>query len=193
MKRDEEINFIIVFKVDKNLSLNKYDMYYQELGDSNRLRKIKVNVKDISKIEKTKKLKMDDNFELKIGDVEDSISFDSYEFLDSVQYYVSKCTSLVCDRKENNYTAAEGYKVLKIHFGSISYEAKNMIDFFTKYGTIIYKDSDDTEYEYDVKIAIDSNYYGKDVYLVVPNEMTEAKKISLSFLIRNKSYLYTLE
>ena len=167
-------------------------MYYQELGSDNKLRKIKVKVKDLSKIEKVADLKFGDDLNIELPGKEDTVIFDSYEFVDSFTYRFNSCNTTTCYNGESSYEVPENYKVLKLTFASVSYEAKNMVDFISRYGKLIYKDSDDEVIDEKVIFAINRSYFGKTVYLLVPVEVSESKDIKLSFIVRNKSYIYDI-
>ena len=51
IKRDEVLDLIVVYKVNKKAKKNRFSLFYQENGG--KLRKIKLNVKDISEIQDT--------------------------------------------------------------------------------------------------------------------------------------------
>ena len=193
LKRDEELSFIIVYKVEKKLPKNGFVMYYQELGGDNKLRKIKLNVKDISKVNDSGTVQFGDTIDININGVEDSISIDRFDFIDSFLYKVSKCSSSGCEYDDKDYFVSEGYKVLKISFGSLVYESKDMKKFISKYGKIVYTDEEDNEREYEIKYAINSEYYGKYLYLLVPEDVANAKTINLLLLLRNNKYVYKLK
>jgi len=58
MKQGEEKNFILIYRVDKNLDKDKFVLYYQEINGYNQtyLRKIKIDVKDLSNIKEKDKM-----------------------------------------------------------------------------------------------------------------------------------------
>jgi len=192
LKRDETLNLIIVYRVDKNLKSNKFALYYQEIDNNNTLRKIKLKVNDISKIEEQDKLEIGDNFKLDIYKKEDTISFDYYELTDQIEYSIRSCSTVSCLVNNYSYSTNGGFKILRIEFGSDDYEAKNMIDFLTGYGKIEYKDDKGNLKSIDVESVITKNYFGKVLYLKVPNEIEVSSEIKLLFTVRNKKYIYKL-
>ena len=192
LQRDESITIIIIYKVDKKIRKGRFVLYYQEQGGIFKLRKIGLKTKDISKISDTKELELGDYFDVPIVGKEDSLSIETVEFNDSVSYKVNKCVSYMCEVKTERYNAPEGYKVMEITFSSDTYEAKNMIDFFDKYGRISYKDSKGKTKSLDVNVAVNKSYLGKVIYLKVPKDFEKYEDARLYFTIRDKDYSYPL-
>ena len=94
-------------------------------------------------------------------------------------------------RNVSYYLSGDKEKILKIDFGSEVWESKNMIDFLTQYGKLIYKDSNDVEGTIEIKNPIDKTYYGKTVLLKIPGEV-QYKELSIDLVVRNKHYVYKL-
>ncbi|MBR3210926.1 MAG: DUF4352 domain-containing protein [Bacilli bacterium] len=192
MKRDEEGTFILIYKVNKKIRKGKFVLYFQEKGGIFKLRKIKLKIKDIRKVEKTKKLKLGEYFDVPLYGKEDSISIEEVHYSKSIDYKINKCTSEGCELQDHTYIAPKNYKVMEIVFSSESYEAKNMIDFLSKYGRINYKDSNGKEKSLDIKFAVTRSYFGKTIYLKVPEDFDQNKNIRLEITVRNKDYSYKL-
>lgn len=89
-------------------------------------------------------------------------------------------------------TAPEGYKIIKIPFASNTVESKNMIDFVSKYGIIIYKDRDGYDREIEFKNPISYKYYGKVLYLLIPDDYDESNGFSIDFNVRGSKYTYKM-
>lgn len=189
LKRDETINNIIVYKVNKRLRKNKFVLYYQE--KSGYLRKIKLNLKDISEVKKEIKLKNNDNIELNMsnGDV---ISFDNTSITKEVNYSIRTCGPAGCYFESEIKGAPEGYRILGISFASETWEVKNMIDFLTQYGKLKYRDSNDGEFVIDIVNPIGKMYYGKTVFIRVPVEVETAKEVYLDLVVRDNHYVYKI-
>ena len=71
---------------------------------------------------------------------------------------------------------------MKLDFASEVWESKNMIDFLTQYGKLIYKDSNDVEGEIGIVNPISKTYYGKTVFLKIPGDV-EYKTLSVDLII----------
>lgn len=192
LQRDEELTFLIIYKVDKNIRKNRFVLYYQEQGGIFKLRKIKLKTQDISQVEKVKTLKLGDFFDAEVYKKEDSLSIESVSFDTIADYSVNKCSTTNCEIQSNTYTAPKGYKIMVISFASDAYEAKNMIDFLKKYGRIDYKDSKGKTKTLDIDVAVNKNYLGKVIYLKVPDNFEKFESSYLYFTIRNKQYRYKL-
>lgn len=186
VKNQETINFILIYKVDKNVSKNSCVLFYQEKGG--KLRKIKLNVKDVSKIETVPEIDFGTDIEIKTNKIEEVITFDYFEYTDYVEYKYLSCTSQECENLKGTYKAKNGSKILVINFSSVEFESKNMIDFLNKYGTIIYKDSEGVERELEFENALGRDYLGKILYIKVPSDFETSTDARFVFVVRNKKY-----
>lgn len=190
LKQGETLNCIIVFKVDKNLKNRKFQLYYQE--ESGYLRKIKIKLEDLSQIEKTISYQLEDEFDLGLKTRNDVIRFDYAFVIDEVEYTIRSCNSMGCSVSHVPLEAKGDNRILYIEFGSEQYEAKQMLNFLKNYAHIHYQLEDDSEDDLEIVSAIPRTYTGKTVYLTVPKELENAKKMWLEFVIRNKSYRYQI-
>ena len=192
LQKNETSKFIVVYKVDKRIRKGRFVMYYQEQFGIFKLRKLKLKIKDISKVNEAQNLEQGDFFDIKIKDLEDSLAFDSIELTNIVEYKVNKCNSIECYMDKKTYNSPEGYKIIAMEFSSDYFESKNMIDFLSKYGKINYKDNEDKIKSMRIDLALDKDYFGKYVYLKVPDKVASAKEISLVISTRNDIYIYKL-
>ena len=190
VKRDEEFSFIIIFKVDKKYRKNGFVLYYQENGGY--LRKIKLRLNDVSKIGEIENLSVGDNIEIPIKGKHDTVSIDYYDIADRVSYVGRNCSSSKCSNVNLELVSDGSYKIMEITFGSEYATVKNMVDFLTKYGKINYKDSNSEDEVCEVVNAIGRQYYGKSVFLRIPNEVSTSNELSFDFIVRNKHYVYKL-
>ena len=193
LKRDESIKFIIIYKVDKKLNPKNFVLYYQETGKNSLLRKYKLKVVNLDKKIEEKELTLGDTLLIDIYGVKDEVSFYNYEIEEKFQYRSFKCNREVCETALNEVIAPEGYKILRIPFASTNVESKNMIDFVSKYGIIIYKDRDGYDREIEFKNPINYKYYGKIVYMLIPDDFNdEVHDLIISFNIRGNKYHYRI-
>lgn len=190
LKRDETTNFIIIYKVEKKLKRGRFVLYYQE---GNKLRKIKLKLKDISSLSDGDTYKLGEDFTFKIGNKEETISFDDYELTESTKYSSKVCKSDGCNVFYKDYTAPAGKKILKLNFSSYEFEYKDMVDFSSEYGKIIYVDNENVENEIDFKNPLNDNATGKTLYVLVPYEVGEAKSIKFVYTIRNTKNIYVIK
>lgn len=194
LKRDKSVNMIMIYKVNKKLNKNKYVLYYQEMsGNTKYLRKIKLKLKDLSNIEEKEQLQLGDTLHVDLIDDEENIILEDYELKQSTEYVYRNCQSNKCTSNKVTYNAPNGYKILEIPFGSDMLDGKEMAKFVENYVKITYTDSEGKEKTIDAVDAIDRTYYGKRIYLKVPQELENSKTISLNFTIRNNKYVYKIK
>ena len=191
LKRDETSNIIIIFKVDKDLKINNFALFYQENGGI--LRKIKLDVTDISKIKDVGEFKLEDEIDLDIKPKAEKISFDKYEITKSTPYSVRYCGSDTCRVEKETYIAEAGYSVLKIEFSSLNFEGKDMVDFLADYGKIVYIDNSKMEHSVEFKYPIKKKALGKTVFTRVPEDISQAQEIKIVLNVRDKKYTYKLK
>lgn len=195
IKRDEEFNLIMVFKVDKKLDKNRFVLYYQEF-DNNKpyLRKIKLNIKDISSISVKKEKKIDEELIISEGNEKKDLTIENIEIDDNFTYSYQNCTnSSGCYTSSGDVNNKEGEKILKIDFISDSFEGKDLIDFSTKYGKINYIDDKGKEQVVSIKDAVNKKYFGKYLYIRVPSNIDNSNEIRLIYTVRNNRYTYRIK
>ncbi len=195
IKRDEEFNLIMVFKVDKKLDKNGFVLYYQEF-DNNKpyLRKIKLNIDDLSKIKKDKQKKLGEELIMKEEKKNKDLTIEQIEIDDSFEYSYQDCTSSSgCYTSSESVGAREGEKILKVDFISDVFEGKDLIDFSTKYGKISYIDDKGKKQVVNIKDAVSKKYFGKYMYIRIPREVESSSSINLIYTVRSNQYSYKIK
>ena len=190
---DQEKEYLLVYKVDKNLDNKKFVLYFQEYNDRNDtyLRKIKLNIKDVSEIKNTKTYSFDEQIEL---DDDKSVSFDHIDISDKFEYSKYSCENgEKCQVISRNLNAGDGKKILKITFASSDYEGKEFVDFSSKYGRIKYVDSNNKEQYYNINSLINTDYEGKEMFIDITNEIADAKEIFIDYKLRDKQYIVKIK
>lgn len=193
LKRDESFNIIMIFKVDNELSPNRFVLYYQEFNNNEpHLRKIKLKLNNMTEIKENKTLNIGDELNFVLEDQKEMVIFDDFEFLDKTNYSYRVCYSSNCSTYTGTYTAPKGYKILKISFASNNFEGKDMIDFSSKYGKIKYINNENKQSVVQIKNPFNKTYYGKYLYTNIPIEVANSSSIELEYIIRNNKYTYKL-
>ena len=187
------VNFIIVYKVDSSIKNDKFILYFQEKDSENILRKIKLNIKDLSKIEDSKEYKVGDIVHFDLASKVDDVSIDSYQLTSGFEYSMKKCKMGDCNSQLANYQAPEGEKVLILDFATNIWESNEIVDFLDKCVMVGYIDEEGIDREIDVKFALKNKYLGKVAYVLVPNEVEKSEKLNLHFIFRNNEYNYVLK
>lgn len=192
---NEEFRTLLIYKVKSQELVKNFVLYYQEFNDSNssHLRKIKLNLQDMSDIKENDPLELYENLNFNIGEEEKEIIFDSYEILDQVSYNKENCNSVRCYYDSLTIAAKDGYKILKLSFASNEFNGKELLSFLSKYAIISYTNNEDKKNGIEIINSLPTEqYYGKYVYLKVPAEVFDAKSIELIITVRNNRYYYKI-
>ncbi|MBR4619309.1 MAG: DUF4352 domain-containing protein [Bacilli bacterium] len=196
IKSGEEKTFMLVFKVNEKLENKRFVLYYQEYNGRNNtyLRKIKLNLKDISKVNETKNYQLNDKvaFETLDGNTNEVV-FDDVYFGDSVTYSKYECTALKCGFEQKILVPFGDYKILKISFASSDYEGKEFIDFTSRYAIIKYVDSNGKTLNFSIEDALGIEYEGKDLFIKVTNDIINSGEVYIDYIVRNKEYMIKIK
>lgn len=195
LSSSEEKTLLLIYKVSAKEELDKFVLYYQELnGNDKHLRKIKLKLNNLSKINQEKQVELGDVMTIDTPTMNEEFIFDEITITDTVSYGRNVCGNDSCQVKEYQTSPIKGYKILKIEFSSNDFSGKDMIDFLSDYGKISYIDNSKTRKGLKIKNALDTlNYYGKYVYLKVPDNLATANEIKLIITARNNQYIYKLK
>ena len=195
LSSSEEKTLLLIYKVSAKEELDKFVLYYQELnGNDKHLRKIKLKLNNLSKINQEKQVELGDVMTIDTPTMDEEFIFDEITITDTVSYGRKVCDNDSCQVKEYQTSPIKGYKILKIEFSSNDFSGKDMIDFLSDYGKISYIDNSKTRKGLKIKNALDTlNYYGKYVYLKVPDNLATANEIKLIITARNNQYIYKLK
>ena len=188
----DTVNFIIVYKVDNYIKSDKYVLYFQEKNSDNILRKIKLKLKDISKIEESKEYKIGDMFDTNVLSNPDNLSIDQIDIVDEFNYSFEKCTISNCIIDTKQYISSESEKVIVLEFASEKWESAQIVDYLSKSAKIEYINEDEILESKDISFALNNKYLGKVAYIKIPNEVEKYKNLRLHFISRNKEFYYSL-
>ena len=186
---------IMVYRVDKDLDPSKFVLYYQEL-DNNRpyLRKIRLDVEDLSKIEEQDEKVLQEEEVITLGEEEVPFTIEEYRITNQITY-----NSRVCSSSSNCYSRANVMQsnsdklFLEIFFSSDYFTGKDFVDFSMEYGKIDYIDNKGEQHELSIVDAVNRSYDGNYMYLEVPTSLQDASEIRLVYTVRNKEYTYKLK
>ena len=193
--RGKSKTFLMIFKVKKDLKPNRFVLFYQEYNGSNTyLRKIKLKVNNLSKISTKKDMSLGDDFTITIRGKDENIILDDVDFYENTFYILTKCNENTgCENINKDLVSTPEKKIMVLSYGTDDFEAKDIIDFSTDYGKIIYIDSNDKEQTINMKSMTKETYSGKYYYTLVPREIEESKALYIQFTIRNKRYIYKIK
>ena len=186
LARGEKANYIIVFKVNKGLKKNNFVLFYQE--GSGVLRKIKLKIEDVSKIQNLKEYELEDNFSFTLKNKENIISFDNYEISKDYEYTYVKYGVETQKMLVKTYTAPANNSLLIIDFASNAFEGKEMVDFSRDYGKIVYIDSNNMEQYINFNYPLKETAQGKSIISLIPDEAANSESLKVVYTVRNKIY-----
>lgn len=193
----EEKRFILVYKVSNKLDNKYFTLYYQEYQGVNKtyLRKIKLNINDVTKIKDVKNYNMGEQIKFKfLSNTTKEITLEEYKIGLSDGYYKYMCDSDGnCGVTLKEIQAENGYQILKISFASSDFEGEEFIDFSSKYGRIKYVDNNGKVGYSKMIDLIDTDYEGKEIFLKVSSDIINASEINLEYILRNKEYIVKIK
>ena len=188
----ETITFIIVYKVDSDIKNDKFVLYFQEKKSDNILRKIKLNIKDLSKINGKEEYNIGDLFDTNVMSNPDSLSIDNVSFVDSFDYSYEKCTISNCFIDRKQFVSSDTEKVIILDFASEKWESNQIVDYLSKSVKIEYVNEEGILESNNITFALNNRYLGKIAYIKVPNEVENYKNLKLHIISRNKEFYYHL-
>lgn len=197
LKNGEKVTFALIFKVSNELSSDKFVLYYQQFksGKKAYLRKIKINLEDVTDIIENGEKKLGETLTIKQPNEEEiSFTLESAEFKNQIAYNIESCDSnFTCSIVEKTKQVDATKRLLEIPFTSDGYEGQELIDFSTKYGKMKYIDSEGITKEIEITNALkNKEYLGKYLYIEVPAEVEKSTDITLIYVVRNQKYSYRI-
>lgn len=188
-------NVYLIFKVKDNLRNSRFVLYYQEIGILTILRKIKINVNDISNIKDMGTYSVNNPITFKYTDgSEKKINIINNEISDTFTYKRYYCSMAdVCGINDVVLKRNKG-KILKISFTSSDFEGEDFIDFLVRYGKIRYRVGKSKNYKYDsVANAVSTNSDGKESFIKLTDKEAESNDLDIVCTLRNKRYIISIK
>ena len=195
-KAGKTYDFLLVFKVNEKNAFSKFVLYYQEYHNAmdTYRRKMKLNVKNISDIknEGTFKNNKEIDFTTATGSKK-SLIFTNAELGEKFEYKNYECNASGCRIVDKVIKAQGSNQILKITYDSADFDGEDFVDFSKKYGKISYVNTKGKTKKIDVEDAIGREYQGRYLYLKVPKDINVKKKLEITYVIRNKKYVYKIK
>ena len=197
LKRDKEKRFLLIYKVGKTLEKDNFSLYYQTVvdGTDSKLIKMKLNLEDVSNVKTMAKVKLGEEQKLEeLKGTTEEITISDCLIDDSFSYnYYSRFSDDTSGLESEDVTAKTGQKIMKLEMITSSLDNQDLVDFSLMYGKIKYEDSKGKKKDVALKNAIEREYFGNNLYLIVPDDITKATKIDFIFTLRNRRYIYNLK
>ena len=184
----DNTTFILVYKVPKDLDSNKFVLYYPDVTKKVLLKKTKLKVQDVSKIEIVKETKVNEKMEFPTGN---NLTITNVNLTNSTTYGAYSCSGNSCGPKDLTLSISKG-KILELSFTSDSFTGKSFVDFSSIYAKIKYKDTNGKNKQILVNSLVSNGYFGNYAYFRIPDDIAPSSKISLIFTFRDKRYVYNL-
>ena len=184
----DDTTFILVYKVPKDLDSNKFVLYYPDVTKKVLLKKTKLKVQDVSKIEIVKETKVNEKMEFPTGN---NLTITNVNLTNSTTYGAYSCSGNSCGPKDLTLSISKG-KILELSFTSDSFTGKSFVDFSSIYAKIKYKDTNGKNKQILVNSLVSNDYFGNYAYFRIPDDIAPSSKISLIFTFRDKRYVYNL-
>lgn len=193
LKNGRDYDFLLIFKADSKLDVNKFNLYYQEYSANDTyLRKIKLKLQDLRKIEATPAVSINQKQEMQVAGKQVEMTFNAMYVGDYANYNYYTCERSGCFNTVGEVRAVGAQKLIALPFTSLDFTGEEFIDFCEKFGTIKYKDSSGKTKEIPVKNALTKKALDKSLFLVVPVEIESSSSVELVLTIRTHRYTFKL-
>lgn len=190
MDPGETINFMLVFRVNKDDDVSKYVLYYQDVTDRILIKKTKLNIEDLREIETDKTIPLKESIEFPTGE---DIRIMEATVKDQTTYNAYRCTTTSsCGVISQTLTNPNG-KILEIYFTSNSFDGNSFVDFSNKYAKINYSNNSGEVESINCTSLVKTNYTGNRLYLNLPNDIDINGTLQLVYTFRNKQYVFELK
>lgn len=194
IKKLDTVSYLLVYEIDKPKDNSNFLLKYQDLNSTdNKLIKVKIKILDISSFKNKGESKLGSEFNVPIN-LNEKVNFtiNDYQLLDSVNYTYQQCYVNSCPIYQGVITAGANNKVIYMKGNYGSYTTREFLAFLKRYGKIRYKIGE--EYRYvNIKYAVNTNYQGNYIYILVPKEVSDASMVDIAFTIRTYQYFYRLK
>lgn len=182
----DDVTFILVYRVDKDLDPSKYVLYYHDVTNNMLLKKTKLSVQDVRDVKTKETFNLNDKATFPN---DRNLTITRASLTDSITYSTYKCDEFSCGTKDVELTPPTG-KVLELSFTSNYFTGKSFVDFSNIYAKIRYKDTNGKNKTIVTTNLVSSDYFGNYAYFRIPDDIATDSNISLIFTFRNERYVY---
>ena len=184
----KETTFILIYKVPKDLETSRYVLYYADITNNILIKKTKLNVKDVRKINTVATNKL--NEKMTFPD-KNTLTITEAKISNETTYNKYSCKNEYgCGIATESFTTTNN-KILTISFVSNNFTGESFIDFSNIYAKIRYEDSNGKIKRISA-ISLISDYNGNYAYFSIPNDISSDSNVDLIFTFRNERYIYHL-
>lgn len=191
--------FVLVYEIKNEDLGSAYTLYYEEVHDVNNVynRKVKIQPVDLTNYQETDTKYIGEEMIIPFYDGKQSIfTLTKYSLETETGYYYEGCEAAnrcgVYYKTIDSSTLGQNQKVLRISYNSNYNTGLLFSNFITRQGRLVYQLGDTTKTT-SLKSAVTRNYRGNFIFLTVPAEVTDASRIEIQFVVRDKLYHYILK
>lgn len=191
-----EYNYLLVYEIKTEDLGSNYHLYYQEIQSRNDVfaRKIKISTKDLTNYEESGKASLNEELSIPFYDnTETKLTIRRYSLVDEALLYYEGCaTATSCGVYTRTLTPTTNNKILYMNMLSNDTQPLRTSVIVARHGKISYT-VNGVEKEIKLQPAINTNYRGNYLYMLVPSDVEKATSINLKFIVRDKMYIYELK
>ncbi len=180
----DDVTFILVYKVSTRLDIKKFVLYYSDVVSNVLLKKIKLNVRDVTKLETKAEAKKTEKL---VFPTKDALTITNFKLVNETTYSRYSCSDMGCTIME--LPLKSNNKILELSFISNSFTGKSFVDFSNIYAKINYEDSNGNMKSIE-PYSLLINYNGNFAYFSIPNDAKDDARIQMIFTFRNEQYIY---
>ncbi len=198
MNPNETLSYLLIYQVAKPKKNANFVLKYQDVdtskNKSGKLIQIKMKVLDVSKFKDKGLGHYKEKMTIPINENEKMhFNIFSYEIGKATNYIYQSCgMDGQCPIYETTYDAPSGNNVMHLKFSLEEATKEDFMDFINSYAKIRYVINNETK-ETKIKNAITRRYQGNHLYLLVPEDISNASRIDLVFTVRTYRYTYRLK
>lgn len=190
----EKTSYLLVYEVPKPKKNANFLLKYQDVNSNDsKLIRVKMKVQDISSLKEKERFLFLEQAKIPVNEKE-TVTFQLHtsKFMSSISYRYQHCSPNTCPIYEKTVVAKEGYQILYLKGDYGEYSVQEFLSFLKKYGKLRYY-KEGKAYDLNLSFAVNENYQGNHIYILVPQEVVTSDRIDLFFTIRTYQYIYTLK
>ena len=188
LETGDEVTFILVYKVPKDMDPNKYVLYYHDVTNNILLKKTKLSVKDVRDVKTVKEVNLNEQLSLP---TKDKLTITSAHLTTSTTYGAYSCAGNSCGTKDLPLSVSKG-QILELSFASNNFDGESFVDFSSIYARIKYEDSNGKTKRITTTNIVNQEYFGNYAYFRIPSDIAPNSKVDIIFTFRDQRYIYHL-
>jgi len=195
LKANSTTSYVLIYEVPKPKDNANFILKYQDAynGKTGKLVQVKIKILDISAFKEKGNSRINKEFTIPLN-LQEKVTFkiSGYKILNSINYTYQSCNPDSCPIYEAKVNAPKGYKILYMRGSYDNKTTLEYVEFLKKYAKIRYRVNGKLK-EDSIKVAVNKNYLGNHIYLLVNDDIKDSNYISLVFTVRTYRYNYVIK